>query len=299
MIKPRALREGDTIAVVAPAAGFRRDLLLRGAAYLEGRGFRVRYDSGVFSRKRYLAGDDDRRARELIAAIEDPEVSALFAARGGYGSQRLLPRLRPDLVSGNPKILLGYSDITVLLAFWGQKAGVAGFHGPLVTEMGDLDPRTEAQLWATLTRAEPPPAIHAPDAECWRPGRAEGPLWGGSLTMLTNLLGTPWQPDLRGAVLVLEDVGEKPYQVDRMLSHLLLSGAVSDLKGLLCGPFLGDGDPGEYREVVLEAFEGLRGPILGNFPIGHGKVNLTLPLGLRIGLDAEERSARVLEAAVS
>ncbi|MCA9773850.1 MAG: LD-carboxypeptidase [Myxococcales bacterium] len=295
--RPRALKAGDVIRVVAPGAGFRNEELLAGVTYLEGQGFEVRYDRTIFERVRYLAGTDERRARELMAAIDDPEASAIFAARGGYGSQRLLPRLDPARLAAHPKILLGFSDITVLLQWAGQQADVVSFHGPLVTQMAAMAPRTERALWAALSGGAPW-TLDAPEAEAWREGRARGPLWGGSLKLLTNLVGTPWQPDLRGAVLLLEDVGEKPYQVDRMLSHLVLSGVTSALEGLVFGPFVGGGAPEEYQTIVLEAFEGFRGPILGNFPIGHGEINLTVPLGVPVEIDAGARQMRVLEAPV-
>ncbi len=298
--RPPGLRPGDTIAVVVPASAFDRPSFDAGVRVLAAR-YRPVFDEGCFARTRYLAGDDARRADELIAALSDDSVKAIVAARGGYGSLRLLPRLWPKLRAAGfpPKPVIGFSDITVLHAVI-QAAGWVSIHGPVVTQLGTQPPAVVERLVHLLESPVAPalPLRGTPLAG----GVAEGPLLGGNLSLLTRLLGTPYLPDLEGAILLLEDVGERPYRLDRMWTHLALAGVFDRVRGLALGEFNGCEEPdADYACVdvvaALVAETGL--PCVGGLPIGHGAVNEPVPLGCRVRLDGNAGTLEVLEPAVS
>jgi muramoyltetrapeptide carboxypeptidase len=295
-VRPRALRPGARVAVVAPAGPFDRESFEVGLGVLAER-YEPVLDAGLFARTRYLAGDDGRRLAELDAALADESIAAVFAARGGYGSLRLLSKLR---VAGLiPKPVVGFSDITALhLAL--QAAGWVSVHGPVVTQLGTQPREVVERLFGLL---ESPTAPAAPLTGVGLvPGTAEGPLLGGNLSLLTRLLGTPYLPPLDGAILLIEDVGERPYRLDRMWAHLRLAGVFDRVHGLALGSFTDCEEPGEdytSAEVLttLAAEVGL--PCLAGLPIGHGAVNAPVPLGVRVHLDAGAGRLAFLEAAVA
>ncbi len=298
--RPPALRAQDTVAVVAPAGPFDRASFEAGLRVLAER-YRPVFDDGCFARTRYLAGDDGRRLEELTAALADDAVKAVFTARGGYGSMRILSNLWAKLrVAGlPPKPLVGFSDITALhLAF--QAAGWVSIHGPVVTQLG-TQPRAVVDRLFRLLES---PATSAPPLSGTPlvAGIAEGPLLGGNLSVLTRLLGTPYLPSLEGAVLLLEDVGERPYRLDRMWTHLALAGVFDQVRGIALGEFIDCEEPnGDYRSrdvlAALAAEAGL--PCVGGFPIGHGAANLAVPLGGRVRLEADAGTLAFLEPAVA
>jgi muramoyltetrapeptide carboxypeptidase len=302
-VKPVALARGDRVVVVAPAGPLEPETFEIGLRILAAR-YDVAWDPGLLSRSRYLAGDDARRGDELAAALADPKARAVVAARGGYGTMRLLGRLWPS-VNGRPggpeaaKLLVGFSDITALHAAL-QTAGQVSVHGPVVTQLATQPPAIVERLFALLedTTALPAPVAGTPVVG----GMVEGPLLGGNLSLVTRLLGTPWLPDLRGAVLLLEDVGEKPYRIDRMWTHLRLAGAFERVAGLALGDFTDCEDPdGDFtlRDVVcsLAAETGL--PCVSELPIGHGAVNVPVALGTRVRLDGGSGTLSFLEPAVT
>src|SRR5262245_60305973 len=272
--KPRPLVPGDRIAVVAPAGPLDREIFEAGLRIL-GKRYDVAWDASLLSLTRYLAGDDGRRGGELAAALSDPRVRGVVAARGGYGSMRVLPRVWPAADCGRPvavpaKVLVGFSDITALHAAL-QATGQVSVHGPVVTQLGTQPASIVDRFFAILedTTASPAPVTGTPMVG----GVVEGPLLGGNLSILTRLLGTPWLPDLTGAVLLLEDIGERPYRVDRMWTHLRLAGAFERVVGVALGDFTDCEEPdgeGALRDVVwsLAGETGL--PCVGGLPIGHG-----------------------------
>jgi muramoyltetrapeptide carboxypeptidase len=294
---PAALRPGDTVAVVAPAGPFERASFEAGLAVLAAR-YRVRFTEGIFTRARYLAGDDGRRLDELAAALADEGVRAVFAARGGYGAMRLLSRLAPKLGGLRPRAVVGFSDITALHGAL-QAAGWVSIHGPVVTQLGGQPPEVAERLFRLLES----PAELAPPLPGFPmvAGVAEGPLVGGNLSVLTRLLGTPYLPPLDGAVLLLEDVGERPYRLDRMWTHLALAGVFGRVRGLALGDFTdceeAAGDHGS-AEVLAELAGETGLPCVGGLPIGHGPVNQPVPLGARVRLDAGAGRLEFLEPAV-
>lgn len=288
------LSPNDSVAVVAPAGPFDRESFQVGVQVLARR-YRPSFDDGLFSATRYLAGDDARRGAELQRALDDDSVRAVFAARGGYGVMRLLPGLRFD--GRRPKPLVGFSDLTALHAA-AQRAGWRSLHAPVLTQLGRQAADVQERLFALLESPQVP-SLHG--TAPWVEGVAQGPLVGGNLSVLTRLLGTPWMPKLEGAVLLLEDVGEKPYRLDRMWTHLKLSGLLDQVAGIALGEFTGcDEATAGYgsAEVLRELATALGKPCAAGFPIGHGAVNQPVPLGARVRLDATAARLDFLEGLV-
>jgi len=244
-----------------------------------------------------------------VEALRDPAVRAVFCARGGYGTMRLLPKLPvaseaagPPPEAGRsvrPKAVVGFSDVTALHQ-WYQRAGLISIHGPVLTQLGRVPVSTHARLFSLLESEAPADPLTG--TETLVAGRAEGPLLGGNLSVFTRLLGTPFMPALEGAVLVLEDVGERPYRLDRMWTHLELAGVFRSIKGIVLGSFTSC----EEREADYTSLDVLRElaaatglPCASGFPIGHGDVNEPVPLGVRVRLDAGSRTLTFLEPAVA
>ena len=295
--QPPALSPGDRVAVIAPASAFDRESFEAGLAVIAAR-YETRYEQSIFERHRYLAGDDARRARELSAALTDPAVKAVFCARGGYGAMRLLPELRA-LRAFPLKPLVGFSDITAL-HLWLQRLGSTSIHGPVLTQLGHLSQGMRARLFALLESSSPAAALLG--SHTLVPGVAEGPLLGGCLSVLTRLLGTPYLPALEGAILLLEDRGERPYRLDRMWTHLALAGVFARVRGVVLGDFGGCEEPAapySSADVLRDLAVATGLPCAGGFPVGHGNANEAVPLGVRVRLDASVRSLTFLEAAVS
>lgn len=289
VIRPAALREGDCIGLAAPASPFREEALREGIEVLYDMGFRVRYEPRVFERYRYLAGRDADRATELQTLFADPDVKAIFCCRGGYGSQRLLPFLDAGAIRANPKIFMGYSDLTSLLGYLDARCGLATLHGPVVC--GDLRPElgvaARRQLKGVLTgdlEVMQPPAACQDDLAVLRSGDAEGRLLGGCLSVFACAIGTPFQPCTRDAILFLEDKGERLYAIDRVLTALKLSGLLQGVRGLVFGRFervAADAHlPYDAKDVILDVLDDLDVPILYGFPAGHCPQPLTLPFGV-------------------
>jgi muramoyltetrapeptide carboxypeptidase len=300
--KPPRLAPGDRVTIVAPAGPVERESLEAGLRVLAGR-YEATWAPGLLSRARYLAGDDARRAGELRDALGDPRARAVIAARGGYGSLRLLPRLWPaPLRNGGPpgrgKLLVGFSDITALHCAL-QATGQVSVHGPSVNQLGTQPHAVVERFFALLEDGTAPaPAITGTPLVG---GVAEGPLLGGNLSLLTRLLGTRWLPPLDGAILLLEDVTEAPYRLDRMWTHLRLAGVLDRVRGLALGDFTECEDPNAAftsRDVLgsLVAETGL--PCVAGLPIGHGAVNVPVPLGTRVRLDGGTGTLSFLEPAV-
>jgi muramoyltetrapeptide carboxypeptidase len=292
-----ALRPGDAVAVIAPASGFERAAFDAGLALLAAH-YQVSYDAGLFERERYLAGSDARRLAELTAALADPTRRALFCARGGYGATRLLAALK-DTPAGPAKPLVGFSDITAL-HLWLQCQGRISIHGPVLTQLARLPASSAERLFALLESASPAAPLAATDS--YVGGRAEGRLLGGNLSVFSRMLGTSFMPPLDGAVLLLEDRGERPYRLDRMWTHLQLAGVFDRVAGIALGQFIQCEEPGApytSAQLLRELAQAAGLPCAAGFPIGHGDENEPVPLGARVRLDADARSLSFLEAAVS
>jgi muramoyltetrapeptide carboxypeptidase len=304
-IKPAALAPGDLVGVAAPASGIRPDMLAAGVWELESMGFRATLRDDITSVERYLAGSVERRFAEFHGLLVDPDVKAIFCARGGYGSGHLLGRLKRGEIRGHPKILCGSSDITMLLAAY-AKAGVVAFHGPMVATTirngaggfdRDLFLRTLVEGEAVLfdTRA----------CEVLQAGRAEGRLTGGCLTLVTATIGTRWELDTDDSILVLEDVDTRPYQLDRMLTHLKQAGKLERVRGIVFGDMPGCAqhpDQGyTIQDLLRSVLADFDGPILFGFPTGHSSgPNAIVPFGVtaELALDSDP-TFRLMEPAVT
>ena len=306
--KPRALAPGDVIGVAAPAGPVDEARLRRGLAELEALGFALRVGEGILERRGFTAGPVGHRVDQLHELYADPEVKAVACARGGAGIVQLLPHLDRELLRDNPKLLLGYSDVT-LLHLEMERLGIASLHGPMVArELADGDSAYDAaSLHHGLTGEGAPYASQPDDLVALAGGSAFGVLRGGCLSLLAGVAGTPWAR--RGSdeptLLFLEDVDEKPYRVDRMLRQLRASGALQGVTGIVFGDMKGCSpafvDDYRLEDVLLEALDGLEIPIALGLSSGHtSHPNVTLPLGVRARLDCRSGEARlaVLEAPV-
>jgi muramoyltetrapeptide carboxypeptidase len=297
LTKPRALNPGDTIGVAAPASPFDREAFDRGVAVLESIGFRVQIPEGLFARNGYFAGSDAERASLLMGLFEDDSIGAIFCARGGFGSMRLLPLLDFDAICSHSKIVVGFSDITTLLVAIYKRCSTVTFHGPLVTTLGKGSEQTRTALVDAI--ASPRPLSLRPrKAIVVNAGKASGPLLGGNLTSLCHLMGTPYEPRFEGHLLFLEDRGEAPYRIDRMLSQLRLGGHLDGVAGVILGSFQDCGTVDDVYSVVKEAFNHTGVPILAGFEFGHGTENITIPIGIEADLNTEEGILQLQEPAV-
>lgn len=313
MIKPTVMRPGDTVGVVAPASPpLEADAVRRGVEALEAMGLRVRPGRHALARRGYLAGGDWERAADLTEMFLDSEVRAVICLRGGYGSGRLLPRLDYEVIRRNPKVFLGYSDITALHLAINRLSGLVTFHGPMVA--GDLGSGLTDYSAGYLQKAlfDPAPlgaVANPPDAPhpyTIRSGRATGTLVGGNLSLVVSSLGTPYAIETKGRILFLEEVGEEPYRIDRMLTHLRHSGKLAQAAGIVFGECAGCESGGarpvypgapDVREVVAGTLAPLGVPALFGLTIGHGTHMATLPLGVRATLDAGAGTLTIEEAA--
>jgi muramoyltetrapeptide carboxypeptidase len=300
--KPPRLRRGDTIAVVSPAAAVQAEALRRGCDMLERLGFSVRVGAHVLDRHRFLAGTDADRAAELTTMFQDSEVRAIFCARAGYGSGRLLPLLDLPTLARSPKIFLGFSDVTFLLNAFVQQNEMLCFHGPVVAGefAADFSRRPLEHLLGLLTTGMGESSLVF--SRALRAGCGEGRLIGGCLSLLAAALGTPWAVNTDGAILFIEDVGEKPYRIDRMLTQLKQAGKLERLAGVVFGEMRGcfgeTEEPMLLLAVIDDIFSDYSYPVGFGLPAGHGGENFTLPLGIRVRLDTERQMLTFLEPAV-
>lgn len=309
MVRPPRLRPGSTVGICAPAGWSKPQRLAEGIAALQAAGLRVKVGRSVFARDGYLAGGDASRAADLNALIADPEVTAVLCARGGYGATRLLPELDLDPLAANPKPVAGFSDITALHLAW-ARAGVVSLHAP-VAEADPGDPVAAAnlaRLLAFLQDGSAPGVLTqpegAPPLRTLVSGRAAGVLRGGNLSLLAATCGTPWQLDGQGAILLLEDVGEAPYRIDRMLTQLDQAGALQGVAAVVVGELQGcavpEGSDGPSAEAVFGRWCGRRGiPCFSGLAFGHGRHRLTVPLGVRAEVDAGACALVITEPALS
>ena len=297
MIKPSKLEPGDPVGIVSPAGPVDQNDLEPDLHFLKTKGFSIHVAPHVYDRREYLAGNDVDRLFDLHRMFQNPEIKAVFCARGGYGSLRLLDRIDYDLIRQNPKIIVGYSDITALLTAVFKKTGLVTFHGPMVKGLSSLPEKTRASLFKIIS-AEETVSFNPMEGRPLSRGKAIGPIMGGNLSLLCGLTGTPFMPNLDGCILFLEDRGEAPYRMDRMLTHLKLTGALEKIAGLITGHFIDCGDPGDIDRLVKEQFGPMNIPIATGFPLGHGPENTTLPLGIPAELNTDAMTLSLLASAV-
>jgi muramoyltetrapeptide carboxypeptidase len=302
-ILPARVRPGDTIAVPAPAGPVLPEALARGIEVLRSR-YRVVFDEAIHVRTGFLAGSDQRRIDELNGYLRDPEVRAIIPARGGYGLMRILEQLDADALKRDPKPVVGFSDATTLAAWCIRDAQVRPIHGPMVNQIGRLPASDVEWLFRTLEDPAPPatPLAGLTRIGARGGGTIDGRLAGGNLELITRLIGTPWSYDLGATLLVIEDVGERPYRIDRMLTQLKLTGALDGVRAVCAGQFLrceeDDGSPPSVWEVIEERLSRFDLPGVAGLPVGHGDRNLAFSLGARAALDLGQGKLVIEEGAV-
>jgi muramoyltetrapeptide carboxypeptidase len=276
---PRQPRSGDTLAIIAPASNVTKDALQRGCEQLERAGFKTTFEESIFNADLYFAGSHERRARELEEMFQRDDVDGIICARGGYGCNHLLPLIDLNVIRSHPKFLMGYSDVTTLLTYFCDQAGMVTYHGPMVAKdfAGGHD-------WPELS------GRHQVPAEGLHTGEATGVLYGGCLSMLAASLGTPYEIQTTGSILFLEDVNTKPFQIDRMLMQLKLAGKLEQVRGFIFGEMLDCVQPGgqDYtlQEVIMRILGPLDVPVAYGVSFGHlsQPPNLVMPVGIAVNL---------------
>ena len=305
-IKPAALRPGDKVGIVAPASYFNREEFEAGCAKLRELGYVPVYSDSIFDRDLYFAGTAERRARELESMFDRDDINAIICARGGYGANYLLPLLDLDKIAAHPKTFVGYSDVTCLLSYFYDAAGLVTFHGPMIAKDFAREQGIDSASWQTLMGARP--EFDSSSYSSFKPlanGSAEGMLYGGCLSILVASLGTRYEIQTAGTILFIEDVATKPYQIDRMLMQLKLAGKLTGVKGIIFGEMLDCAQPGSHaymlEDIILRVVGDLGVPIAFGLPSGHvSKSNITLPFGVNAAIEVTESTAslRMLESTV-
>lgn len=312
-LKPRRLRKGDTIGIVVPASPPPDPAVIdKSMNVLEQLGYRVILGEHCRKRWGYLAGSDEERAADLQKMFSDPDIHMIMSLRGGWGTARLLNLLDFYSIARHPKIFVGFSDITMLHIAINQMAGFVTFHGPMMTShftKDNLPAYTSESFWRMVMDIAPFGSILMKDGE--KPvtlveGQAEGPLIGGNLSIVVTTLGTPYEIQTKGKILFIEDVDEKPYRIDRMLTHLITAGKLQQCAGIVCGAFTGE-EPEKsdewkqnYKDVLCDRLIPLGIPVAIGFPFGHVDINATLPVGVpaRLVADRDHPDLIILHPAV-
>jgi muramoyltetrapeptide carboxypeptidase len=301
------LVKGDTIGIVAPAWSFDRKQFLEAVDSLQSWGYRVKYDSSIFDTYRSMAGHDAERAAQLEIMFSDSDVKAILCANAGYGSIRTIPFIRKRTIRDNPKIFVGYSDITILLSFLQRVAHMVVFHGPVLAGEvhRDMNPENTQYLLKAVGSTTPLGVLCFPSLKRVRDGKARGVLAGGNLSMIISSLGTPYEVDTEGSILFLEEIGESLEVIDNHLMQLKLAGKLKRVRGVIFGRILDFVDDPVMQQgmhdILDDIFERREIPILYGFPAGHrrlGDVNVTLPFGVQVDIDGNELSVTFIESGV-
>lgn len=310
--KPPRLRAGMTIGLIAPASPFSEEKRLAAHQNLGAMGFQIRESAHLYAQNGYLAGSDAQRVEDLHWAFSDPAIDAVWCIRGGYGCSRLLPLIDFDLIGRHPKVLIGYSDVTALHLAIQQHTGLVTFHGPVAAS--EFPENTLRHFHSVLMEPVAPYTVHIPDAAelpqdivyqpfVITPGQASGKLTGGNLTLLAALVGTPFAPSYKNKIVFLEDVGEQPYRIDRMLTQMLQGSDLAKAAGIALGVFAdckpkGDSPSLTLQETLRDRFANLGIPVVYGIPFGHVAHQMTFPYGIQAALDATLGQLTLLETAV-
>ena len=309
MIKPKRLKSGSTIGIVSPSYQIDMEVYKQTSKYFIEHGFNLIAGKSVRSKNNLYAGTPQERADDIMDIFANSEIDAIICARGGYGANRVLPLLDYKVIQQNPKIFMGYSDITAYLTSFTQKTELVTFHGPMLVtyKNGFIDYNFQYFL-NTLggeSNIEITPPKELP-TRILKNGSAIGPLWGGNLCLIVNRLGTSGELNTDGAILFIEDIGEQHYRFDRMMYHLREAGVFDNIKGLIIGELteMMDTDPPFGKttdEIVMDICGDLEIPIVSNFPCGHGKYQATLPISIPAKLDTKNGTSvvTILESPVS
>jgi muramoyltetrapeptide carboxypeptidase len=309
-IRPKKLRKGDVIGIISPASSPEDfNLVNKGVNYLESLGYRVEPGKNINKNRGYLAGTDKERIKDIHQMFEDKNVNAIFCLRGGYGAFRLLDKINYKLIRSNPKIFVGFSEITSLQMAFLQKAKLITFAGPMLVPnfAKNFSEFTEENFWSVITSNKKPGKLSSPGKEKFpniNSGISTGQLVGGNLAVFSSLIGTEFFPDLKDKILLLEDVGEYPYKIDRMMNQLRLNRVFKKVKGIILGRFVDciEHDPNKKTltlgEIMDDYLKDINIPVIYTFPHGHIKDFVTLPIGVKIKLNATRGFVEILESCV-
>lgn len=300
MIHPPHLQKGDTIGIIAPAGPPDREKLKQAMPFFENRGLQVKFGENIDRQYGYLAGTDLERLADFHEMIRDPDVKAIFFARGGYGTGRIAPSIDYDLIRDHPKIIWGYSDITYLHTAIRQSTGLVTFHGPMPASdicKDDFDELSASMFEQLFAPAELIYSEKIAPLEVHVDGEAAGRLVGGNLSLLVSSIGTPFELDTKGKIVLLEDIGEEPYKVDGMLNQLKLSGKLKEAAGIVIGDFAGAApklDPSlTLEQVFADYFTELHVPVMSGFKIGHCLPHFAIPLGVNAILSTTKKTLTI------
>lgn len=309
-IKPKRLQKGDVIGIISPASAPEDDnLITKGIRYIERLGYRTELGKNVGKARGYLAGTDEERVDDIHQMFKDKNIKAIFCLRGGYGAFRLLDKINYKLIRNNPKIFVGFSEITSLQMAFLHKAKLITYAGPMVVPnfSKDINPFTEENFWRLITSNKKVGKLKFSDSEKLpniNPGNVTGQLVGGNLAVFVSLIGTQFLPNLKDKILLLEDVSEFPYKIDRMMNQLRLNQTFKNVKGIILGRFV---DCIEHdmtkktltlSEVIEDYLRGIKVPTIYTFPHGHIEEFVTLPLGIKIKLNATKGFVEITESCV-
>lgn len=307
-MKPKALKKGDTIGLIAPSSPVGEKKAQNCIDWVKSMGYGVKWGQSIFGGRGYLSGSDELRVNDINMMFSDEEVDAIFCIRGGYGTMRLLDNIDYEMIRKNPKIFIGFSDITALHTAFFQNSDLITFHGPMVAGYAkkDLDPLSRDYLDRALMRAEPLGDIINPSEfsiKAYNGGNASGQVVGGNLSLLSDTMGTPYEIDTKDKILLIEEVDERPYKIDRMLLHLKLGGKFKDAAGIVIGDWA-DCEPEEGKEslTIDEIIEDIvvpcGKPVLSGYKIGHCTPNITIPIGAEAYIDCSSMRFAITESAV-
>jgi muramoyltetrapeptide carboxypeptidase len=306
--RPARLKIGDTIGIVAPGWSFDIDNFKKGIRKLRKIGFKVKFDRSIFSKYWSMAGYDRQRAEQINRMFADKDVKAILCAKAGYGSIRTIPYLDAKTIKQNPKIFVGYSDITILLAYLYKTCHMVVFHGPVVSDeiYEDMNPTTLDYMLRAITQDYALGEVKFPEVKSLKPGRATGVLIGGNMSLVMSAVGTPYEIDTEGKILFLEDIGEDLENIDNYLMQMKLAGKFKMVKGIVFGRMVDCIDRSERRytikDILRDILRDVDVPIIYRFPSGHrerDQVNVTLPFGVSVTLDADRPKLIIDDAGVS
>jgi muramoyltetrapeptide carboxypeptidase len=306
--KPKMIKHGDTIGLLAPAS--RTDLknVEMAVERLKGLGYKVKVGKSPYESFGYLSGEDEVRAADINSMFRDEEISGIICTRGGYGTPRILPLLDYDAIRKNPKVFIGFSDITALHVAFNQKSDLVTFHGPMAVAnlIKETSQFTLGSLFDAVGNVSSTRIIENPEGEIIEtvfPGNCEGIITGGNLSLITSGIGTPYEIDTRGKILFIEEISEDIYKIDRALNQLKLAGKFDDAVGIILGDF-NDCDRSKHdeslslRDVINQHLIPSRKPTIFNLKSGHCEPMVTIPMGVKVGLDATKRTVTLLENSV-
>lgn len=308
MIKPEALKFGDTVGIIAPASPTTEERVKKAHDKLIEMGFKVKMGKSPYERYGYLSGSDNIRAEDINEMFRDKEVDGIICIRGGYGTPRILDLLDYEAIKNNPKVFVGYSDITALHIAFTQIADLVTYHGPMVASdmIGNFSEFSKDNLYKAIMETDPIGKISNPPGEeiiTINGGIAEGNIIGGNLSLIVDTIGTPYEIDVKGKILFIEEIGEEPYNIDRMLNQLRLAGKLHDAVGIILGDFNNcvsekHDENLTLEQVIEDHIKPVGKPTIFNLQAGHCEPMVTIPFGVRARLDADKKELIILESCV-